>query len=212
MTMTHSEKAMATIQAMNTEPTDWRLATIIWTKENAFVPTKVKCQMCKGAGKILTINDEFVCGLYDTTQTVKNYFGITHIHCLNMSQINQWKRETEARETACRTCPRRRNYNIGTGEVVELVEREVLIGRVEWLPGTKFDSRFHYTGGTSAHHCELCAKGINQSNRVPVQSVNATGEAHGMWIGEDCARKILSVKANLKKDEFLQENFASLQK
>lgn len=77
---------------------------------------------------------------------------------------------------------RKRGYSLGT--VKGPVQKMVMVGRPKWPQGVKFDSRFH-----SGCHCGLCNKSINKF--VPVVAVDAAGVAHGMWVGEDCARKFL---------------------
>lgn len=101
---------------------------------------------------------------------------------------------TFRRTTECERC----KYSTGrTGTCLVTKERVMMVGYIQWPAGVSFESRFGY-GGSSAHQCELCSKGINKSGRVPLASVK-NGKALGMWVGEDCARKFAKV-AKLKPD------------
>lgn len=93
--------------------------------------------------------------------------------------------------------------------------RKVMVGYIQWPAGVRFESRFGY-GGNSRHQCELCAKGINKSNRVPLAAIKGD-RALAMFVGEDCARKFTKVAKpakptkdqNPKKlDVILAENVA----
>jgi hypothetical protein len=87
------------------------------------------------------------------------------------------------RGTPCATCR-------GQRTVTRLVEREVLVGRLVWPVGTCFPSRF-WDG--SRYCCELCAKTITHSLLVPVLGATRDGYPVGMYVGSDCARKMLGV-------------------
>lgn len=84
---------------------------------------------------------------------------------------------------------RKSGYSLGT--VKGPVQRMVMVGRPKWPTGTVFNSRFH-----SGCNCGLCNKSINKF--VPVVAVDAAGQAHGMWVGEDCAKKFLSAVEKTK--------------
>jgi RecJ-like exonuclease len=84
-------------------------------KVNETVLAKVKCRRCAGSGKILVNkNGEYLCGASGSPKLVKAFFGITE-RSVKASQINRWKRAVGARTSPCDKCPRRKNYNIGTG-------------------------------------------------------------------------------------------------
>lgn len=111
----------------------------------------------------------------------------TRVRCPRCQGRGQVTGADGGRLGRCPTCPPRRNWpSHGSGEVTELVEREVEVGTIVWPTGTRFDSRF-----AGRNQCELCAKTI--SNFVPVLGVDAAGHHHGMWVGEDCARTLLGV-------------------
>jgi hypothetical protein len=107
--------------------------------------------------------------------------------CHGTGQVGEWNKKER-----CPTCPARtaRWWNYGTGEITELREREVLVGIVRWPKGTLFTSRFGDGG-----HCALCNKAIYSAfSWCPVVGETKDGHPIGMWIGTDCAKKILSVK------------------
>jgi len=72
------------------------------------------------------------------------------------------------------------------GTVLGVQEREVWVGKVLWPPETKFDSRFQRGSA-----CGLCGRAITKTSRVPVVGKDFAGDVHGMWVGEDCARRFL---------------------
>jgi hypothetical protein len=135
----------------------------------------------------------------------------------------------ESKEAACPTCPKVRRSRQGrtyysadegglwtiasdrhhgagymdgyrwlNGLVLKTVTVEREVGVVQWAAGTKFDSRF---GG--GYHCSLCSKAIPSGRFVPVTGRGADGVVHGMWVGEDCAKKFFGVK-NFKKDQVVE--------
>lgn len=212
----HSDKARETLRLMNSAPERWHIAEIEWKKELRFVPTKVKCPACEGKGRafVRRSNSELVSGIYRASPFIKAFLIARGDRRAEMKYFSYtegdkraWMEAEGIAETACPTCPARRKFGgqYGTGEVVRPVERLVLVGYIKWTPGTRFNSRFGYGAARSAHQCALCAKGINKSGRVPVQGTAFDGTPLGMFVGEDCARKFLSVEA-FKKDEFLNDN------
>lgn len=215
---THSDKARATLAAMNTQASDWHMAEIVWRKELRRVPTKIKCRSCKGTGRAFLRRSDsaYICAPYDSCAHVKaflktkgdpraeaSYFSTTP------ADRRAWLEAEGIGEAQCPTCPARRKWNgYGTGEVIALVEREVEVGYIQWPDGCRFDSRYQYSDGRSLTHCALCSKGINQSGRVPVVGQDATGQWHGMFVGEDCARKFMSFE-RFKKDSFISDNLSA---
>ena len=87
----------------------------------------------------------------------------------------------------CPLCPRRRHWaHLGSGKITHLVERDVEVAYLQWPEGTRFDSRF----GVGCR-CALCNKPIRCA--VPALALDATGQPHGLWVGEDCAKTLLGV-------------------
>lgn len=72
------------------------------------------------------------------------------------------------------------------------------VGVVQWAKHTHFDSRFG-----SGINCSLCSKLIPSGRFIPVTGKGKDGRVHGMWVGEDCARKFFGVK-NFKEDHIIQ--------
>lgn len=191
----HSEKALKTFDMMNTKPADWGLTPIKWVQEMHSVPTKVKCSTCHGIGQAYFRADGQLW--VNKVDYDKNYYGWND---------EQRRMRAEGKRDRCPTCPPRRGHpSYGTGEVVEIRKRKVWVGYVQWEKGTKFDSRFALHDRTNCRVCELCSKSIfgKMSGLVPVHGKGADGTIHGMWVGEDCARKFLGIK-KFPKDHFVQ--------
>lgn len=208
MKKTHSIKALETLRQMNTVPENWGLVEIIWKKELRKVRTKVRCPECFGTGRA-TYEGNGDGSLANESDLLKSV-GYQHL------KAEQLKKDRNLKTRNCKCCPVVQktvswgaNYIKGTGEIYEMVERKVKVGYPQFAADTKFDSRFQYSDGRSFHHCALCSKGINQSGRVPVTGKGADGIIHGMWVGEDCAKKFLGVVLNFKKtDHFIADNLA----
>lgn len=101
-------------------------------------------------------------------------------------------------------CPRcgvlKRGWGIiPQGKVKGRVLAKVKVGYPRFPPGTRFDSRFF--GGL---HCNLCNKLVLKSRRVPVHAIGRDGVKHGMFVGEDCARKFLDVKIKRDDDSIME--------
>jgi hypothetical protein len=199
---THSEKGLKTISLMGTESADWHLTPLKWKYVYEMVPTKVKCPTCRGRGQVNLEADGSVA--VNEIDHKKDYY-----------KWNERQQQMRALPTAkCPECPARRGWSMyGTGEVVVMKKQKVLVAFPVWAKGTEFDSRFRdakysrssYTPSDKRvrHVCELCSKSITGvwSYRVPVQARGADGKIHGMWVGEDCARKILGVEIVLSDDQ-----------
>ncbi len=77
--------------------------------------------------------------------------------------------------------------NIDAGATGKWVDFDIRTGYAMWPEGTRFDSRF-------AHHdCMVCGKPHIKSGLVPVMGKDITDEEHwhGMWVGQDCAKKFM---------------------
>lgn len=152
-----------------------------------------------------------------TMTSFNNSFGLKHEvrkqHAARLGVVEQ----------GCRTCYRLAKQTWGgrehgrasvhsCGRVLALVKKLMWVGYIQWPTGTQFGtSRFANSYGESRTHCELCAKGINRSNRVPLVTIK-DGQARAMWVGQDCARKFtgtmpLKPSTNPKKlDHALKDN------
>jgi hypothetical protein len=166
MPAVHSPKTIETLRQMGCDTTGWALPPVEWRIERRLVPTTTTCPTCHGRGQVA---DEAVRATAADAPTPAA------------------QRDRAHAMRACPTCPRRRNWpDYGSGKLTQLVERDVEVGYLLWPEGVRFDSRF--AGG---HRCDLCSKPI--TNAVPVLATDAAGHAHGMLVGEDCAKTLLGV-------------------
>lgn len=92
-----------------------------------------------------------------------------------------------------------------TGKVWRKKTITVQIGRPIWAAGARFTSRY-FSGGC---HCGLCNKAIRESGMVPVQAQDKAGGWHAMWVGEDCARKMLNVTPPKLQEGADERDFAT---
>lgn len=181
----HSDKGNETLSLMGTEAKDWGLAAIRWEKR--MVPTEVwvLCPSCGGSGEIGTVEGKTVnsctawnAGARDTIRPcptcVRGSRNRKYYHSKEVGFCDHHGEKGLVRET-------------------KVIERE--IGIVQWATGTRFDSRFF-----SGMRCGLCGKVVPSGRFVPVTGKGADGVVHGMWVGEDCARKFFGVK-NFKEDQ-----------
>jgi len=219
---THSDKALETIQQMNTTPEQWGLTPIRWVEEERMVPVEQCCPTCCGNRSLLL----------DENKTMIPWPALVkypdHIEGDTPEILAQWEaayaeyktardaREDYAKKVSaqrlaatgsrwndngnCPTCIKKKGYCTGRAMIPAL--RKVMIGYPEWLPGIRFDSRFGVMS-TERYCCGLCSKTIKESNLVPVQAAGNDGKAHGMWVGEDCAMKIFRAELKKKKDHYL---------
>jgi hypothetical protein len=176
----HSEKALTTLAMMGTLPSQWRLTPIEWIEEEREVPGLVRCPVCRGRKFVRFEGGQVVPPPPANTPASFEYDQAAH-------------RESSAARRPYGNCPRCEKPKSGwgmipQGKVAGAVRARVMVGYPKFPPGTRFDSRFQ--GGL---HCNLCNKLILRSNRVPVHAMGDDGVAHGMFVGEDCARKFLDV-------------------
>lgn len=196
----HSEKGMKTITLMGTAQDDWHLTPIKWQYVNMVVPVKVDCSDCRGYGRTY-VNLESGKPAKDTTY-----------QNINDRKEGGWKTKNVYQK--CPTCDsgRDKRGHKSSGKVTIFKEQRVLVGTPVWAGGTLFDSRFEgkiyerdaTASGKNVHSvCELCSKSITGtwSFRVPVQAKGADGRIHGMWVGQDCARKVLGVEVSLTPEQ-----------
>lgn len=194
----HSDKGLKTLELMGTKPDDWALPPIKWTQVMMSVPVEQDCPDCYGRG---TTYVNIVTGKKATDANYEN---------INDRSLTGWK--SKNKYTDCPRCigPRTKR---GMGKITVWKKQLVWVGEVIWAKGTLFDSRFEDaqyrrsnetpSGKDIRAVCELCSKSITSPfcSIIPVQGRGADGRIHGMWIGQDCARKILQVEVVLSEDQ-----------
>lgn len=183
----HSAKAMGTIKIMGTTPAQWRLTPIRWIEEERDVVGLVTCPTCHGS-KFVRFADGLVV---QRPRGDVEYAKEARSESFRSGRLHG----------NCPTCAKRKGGwgMIPQGKVAGVVRAVVQVGYPDFPPGTVFDSRFH--GGT---RCNLCNKTVLKSGRVPVHAVGDGGVTHGMWVGEDCARKFLDVKIKRPKTSVME--------
>lgn len=201
----HSDKGLDTLTGMKTVPSDWGLAPIKWELRRMVEEVLVLCPLCKGDGRIGTVDGKTVDGC-----TAWNSRAQASIRtCTKCPQVRftrkgrEWYREDEDgvwRGTGGghHGASHSNNYSFMNGLVLASVTIEREVGIVQWAKGTKFDSRF---GG--GHHCSLCSKDIPSGQFAPVNGKGADKIVHGMWVGMDCARKFFGIK-NFKENQVVE--------
>jgi hypothetical protein len=188
MNTTHSDKALKTIAMMGTVPGDWYIPEIDWVEENRMVIGLVTCPVCQGNKRVA----KDASGAPKPWPSSRDYGAWSEYERAAREQCKKDTGRSAGWEaTNCDNCKGKiGRYGHGsTGQVKSLVERLVRVGYVRWPAGVKFDSRF-----TTCSGCQLCAKEIRKSWRVPVAAKGADGSVHGMWVGSDCGRKFLSAE------------------
>jgi hypothetical protein len=190
----HSAKALSTLAGMQTAPSQWQLTPIEWVEEEREVSGLVTCPTCRGEKFVRVKDGRVVPPPPRSSQDHLDY----------LDYQNAARRDAHAagmRYGNCPTCAtRKRGWGmIPQGKVKGLVRERVMVGYPRFPPGTRFDGRFG--GGL---HCHLCNKLIMRSHRVPVHAIGDDGVAHGMFIGEDCARKFLGVRFSRQKDSIME--------
>lgn len=198
----HSEKGLKTLDLMGTKPDDWGLTPIKWVLEDILHPIEMECPTCRGRGRQHIYPD----GTLYTEQHARKALKLKKDDWA-YHKIDEWKKKHKVEYGRCPTCPQKRARNfglieVGTGVVVKWVKAKVWVGYPQWAKGTLFDSRFHdglYQDnriGNVRYVCELCSKSITGrwSLTVPVNARSKDGKVHGMYVGEDCARKFLGLE------------------
>lgn len=192
----HSAKALSTLAIMGTAPSQWRLTPIDWVREEREVRGSVTCPTCRGekfvrieGGRVLPPPEARSDGGSDRDS--RDYHSAARRDAL----------QARMPYGNCPTCARRRRGwgMIPQGKVDGMVRTRVMVGYPRFPPGTRFDSRF-FAGA----HCNLCNKLVMKSRRVPVHATGNDGVAHGMFVGEDCARKFLGVTLRREGDSILE--------
>ena len=196
-TTPHSAKALATLARMGTTPAQWQLTPIEWVEEEREVPGLVTCPTCHGHKFVRIVDGHVIPPPPINSQDSFNY-------------RNDARRDAfKANKTYgnCPTCSKqKRSWGmIPQGKIKGMVRAKVMVGYPRFPSGTRFDSRF-----SDGLHCHLCNKLVMKSHRVPVHATGADGVTHGMFVGEDCARKFLGVKLPREEDSIMESGNARL--
>ncbi len=189
-TNAHSAKALATLNIMETTPSQWKLTPIQWVEEDREVMGLIECPTCRGR-KFVRIEDGQV--IPPPPPPGSHAYGGDAYH--NASQASRDYDIAAHRDAFranknygnCPTCAKRKGGwgMIPQGKIPGLVLARVKVGYPKFPPGTQFDSRFH-----TGNHCGLCNKLVLRSHRVPVHATGRDGVTHGMFVGEDCAQTV----------------------
>lgn len=216
--MDHSEKGLKTLELMGTKPKDWGLTPIKWVWKKMLHPVEKTCGGCRGRGRANTYpNNTFFLGESEVRKALKKkksgYIG--HL------EIEDFKKKHGIEYRRCPICPQKTSRNfgsleVGTGLVIVWEEQDVLVGFPIWPKGVQFDSRFYEAkydrqgkfagkeGNERVHSvCELCSKSIygRWSFLVPVNARGKDGKCHGMYVGQDCAKKFLGLELVLDMNQ-----------
>jgi hypothetical protein len=196
-TTPHSAKALATLARMDTTPSQWQLTPIDWVEEEREVPGLIPCPTCHG-GKFVRIEDGRV--IPSPPINTPDRFEYRNAAKHEASKANKPYGN-------CPTCAKRKGGwgMIPQGTIKGMVHAKVMVGYPRFPPSTRFDSRF--AGGL---HCNLCNKIVMKSHRVPVHAIGDNGVTHGMFVGEDCAKKFLNVKLMRDEDSIMEAGNAPL--
>lgn len=186
----HSDKGLKTIELMGTKADQWTLTPIKWKKVKMVHPMKMDCPDCWGKGRTYVNN---ATGKWAADATFEN---------INDHKPNGWRSKNTHGE-----CPRCKNLRTGqgSGQITKMVEQLVMVGIPVWAKNTLFDSRFsqgiyddkrHQSEKNVHSGCDLCSKSIHGiwSFTVPIQAKGDDGRIHGMWVGQDCAKKVLGIE------------------
>lgn len=203
MPVIHSEKALKTIAMMSTVPTDWGRTEIKW--EERRIPTEVwvLCPSCAGSGRVGTLDGKTVPshdahnkGARDTIRPCET---CPRVRWTRQGRRWYWQHGQEGDPGGDRHHGHpdsRPSYHEMNGLVLATLLVNQRVGVVQWAKNTHFDSRF----AASWDQCQLCAKVVPSQIFCPVTGRGSDGVIHGMWIGQDCAKKFFQIK-NFKKDE-----------
>jgi hypothetical protein len=190
-TTSHSVKGLATLAIMGTVPAQWSLTPIRWIEEEREVMGQVTCPTCHG-GKFVRIEDgRVIAPPSDNSSDGFDYRNAARRDALRAGRTYG----------NCPTCAKRKGGwgLIPQGKVAGLVRERVMVGYPKFPSGTRFDSRFF-----AGMHCNLCNKLIMKSHCVPVHATGDDGVTHGMFVGEDCAKKFLDVKLKRAKGSIVE--------
>lgn len=179
------------------------------TAPTAFVWPKGDFEYTYSHGAKLVLKDAFHKGYGMQVEARRQYaaqFGVVEQDCRRCYRYGKrtWSGKEHGRE-----------FLDSHGTILAIVEQEMWVGYIQWPAGVAFGvSRFACGRGNSRQQCELCAKGINKSGRVPLVTLK-DGKPRAMWVGQDCARKFTGViplkptqdKKAKKHDHVLADNY-----
>jgi hypothetical protein len=196
-TSPHSAKALSTLARMSTTPSQWQLTPIKWIEEEREVTGLVTCPTCHGHKFVRIVDGRVIPPPPANSRDSFDY-------------NNEARRDALRANRPYGNCPtcgiRKGGWGmIPQGKIKGTVRAKVLVGYPQFPPGTRFDSRF--AGGL---HCNLCNKLVMKSHRVPVYATGDDGVTHGMFVGEDCAKKFLDVKLKREGEAIMETGNAPL--
>jgi len=195
-TSPHSAKALTTLKRMGTSPSQWQLTPIKWVEEEREVPGMVTCPTCHGQ-KFVRMEGGVVIPPPPTDD--------------RFVYANEAFQEANRARKPYGNCPTCGQFKRGWGVIPQgkirgMVRAKVMVGYPQFPPGTRFDSQY-----AAGMHCHLCNKLVMKSHRVPVHATGDDGVTHGMFVGEDCARKFLDVKLKRDDDSIMETGNAPLE-
>lgn len=201
MPITHSDKALTTLATMATTPDQWALTEILWVEEERLVMGQVTCPTCLGCKWVRYENGQAVP---QVASTFVGHGGGPSFDDVNAARSTARQNPGYSLYGNCPTCKAPLRTKLGrvggcTGKVPGLVLKAIMVGYPQFPAGARFDSRF------AGSCCHLCAKRIEKSGRVPVNTITTDGAQHAMWVGEDCARKFLNVKIKRADDSVMED-------
>lgn len=198
-TSPHSAKALTTLARMGTTPSQWQLTPIRWVEEEREVDGLVRCPTCHGHKFVRIVGREVIPPPPANAP-----------HQESFAYYNEARRDAHQSHQPYGNCPTcgqmKRGWGmIPQGKVRGRVRAKVMVGYPQFPPGTRFDSQY-----ASGMHCHLCNKLVMKSHRVPVHATGDNGVSHGMFVGEDCARKFLDVTIKRDDDSIMETGNARL--
>lgn len=199
----HGEKAQETFRLLGTKHSDWFHPAVKWVRETRNMPfeTYKACPDCDGLKWVQYDSEgKVIPPPVATEYGLKGYSEAGRARETYMWAARKAAAGTGAWNGNCRKCMTHGRRGASCeGKVFDKVvwkPVEMMVGYVVWPKGVKHHtSRFGYNGNSTTQ-CEVCGKGINKSNRVPVAH-DKDGKALSMMVGEDCAKKFIKV-ATLK--------------
>lgn len=184
----HSQKGLKTLEGMGVNPESVAHVHIKYVKEIHPVDARFFCECCRGTGSITVPQRLAVAAGLDLTPTTKY---VSVLKKLDGTDHTDWQEGdwTSVSVDCPKECTLGHCYQMSFKKdyfgVKEVRQIEFTIGYPQWSKGVKFDSRF----GRGHGQCQLCAKAIPSGLFSAIEGKDATGQAHGLWVGCDCARK-----------------------
>lgn len=196
-TSPHSAKALTTLARMGTSPLQWQLTPIKWIEEEREVPGLVTCPTCHGRKFVRIVDGRVIPPPPANSRDSFAYSNEARRDALRANRLYG----------NCPTCGKQKGGwgMIPQGKINGMVRARVMVGYPQFPPGTRFDSQY-----AAGMHCHLCNKLVMKSHRVPVHATGDDGVTHGMFVGEDCARKFLDVKLKREDNAIMETGNAPL--